>query len=98
MLLAMLEKAEGLMLLYFIGDVKGCGPLDADFPSAATGEILDMASDLLKEHQFTRDYMYCFLTDGYKFQFFKCIRADKDLTYEQSEIYVGVKYVHVCVL
>jgi hypothetical protein len=75
-----------------LGDVKGCGARDRDFPEDQVGHILDMGVDLMKKEQFTRTCLYCFLTDGYKFQFFKCSRSQQggEITYEQSAVYGGV--------
>lgn len=72
-----------------IGDVKGCNSRSREFSSSEIGHILDMATDLLNDHQFKRTVLYCFLTDGYRFQFFKCIRQEstKEIRYEKSSVY-----------
>jgi hypothetical protein len=74
-----------------IGDVKGCGPRNKDFPEAEMGHILDMGTDLMTKEQFTRTTLYCFLTDGYRFQFFRCFRSQLGdrIRYEQSAVYGG---------
>lgn len=74
-----------------LGDVKSCGARNKDFPEADVGHILDMGTDLMRKEQFTRTTLYCFLTDGFKFQFFRCSRRQQglDITYEQSAIYGG---------
>jgi len=75
-----------------LGDVKGCGPRNnKDFPEAEVGHILDMGTDLMTKEQFTRTTLYCFLTDGFKFQFFRCSRNQQghDISYEQSAVYGG---------
>ena len=76
-----------------VGDVKACGARDSDFPEGEVGHILDMAYDLMTKEQFTRTSLLCFLTDGSKFQFFRCTRRhlDDELSYEQSPVYVEEK-------
>lgn len=82
---------RGACAITLLGDVKGCQNVDRYFPDDEIGHILDMATDLMEKEQFTRAFLYCFLTDGRKFQFFKCIRAGHhDYTFEQSPIYHGV--------
>lgn len=82
---------RGACSITLLGDVKGCGPRNKDFPDAEVGHILDMATDLLTKEQFTRTLLYCFLTDGYRFQFFCCRRIQRreTFTYEQSPVYGG---------
>lgn len=74
-----------------IGDVRGCGSRNRDFPAEEIGHVLDMSKDLMTKEQFTRAYVYCFLTDGYRFQFFKCTRVQRgeNFMYEQSPVYGG---------
>ena len=74
-----------------LGDVKGCGSRNKDFPEAEIGHILDMGTDLMTKEQFTRAVLFCFLTDGYRFQFFKCSRSQQGdgIRYEQSAVYSG---------
>jgi hypothetical protein len=74
-----------------LGDVKGCGPRNKDFPEAEVGHILDMGTDLMTKEQFTRTTLYCFLTDGFRFQFFRCSRSQQGdgIRYEQSAVYGG---------
>jgi hypothetical protein len=83
---------RGAYLITLVGDVKGCGARTADFPEAEIGHILDMTTDLLVKHQFTRLFIYCFLTDGCKFQFFKVRRCVGNVfRYEQSAVYCNEK-------
>jgi hypothetical protein len=82
---------RGACAITILGDVKGRRSVATDFPDSEIGHILDMASDLLKMHHFTRVFMYCFLTDGYSFQFFKCIRTGENFRYLQSGIFTGVR-------
>lgn len=74
-----------------LGDVKGCGARNRDFPEAEVGHILDMATDLMTKEQFTRTVLFCFLTDGYRFQYFRCTRSQHgdEIRYEQSAVYGG---------
>lgn len=74
-----------------LGDVKGCGPRNKYFPDVEVGHILDMATDLMIKEQFTRTLLYCFLTDGYRFQFFRCCRSQRgeSFAFEQSAVYGG---------
>lgn len=74
-----------------LGDVKGCGGRNKDFPEAEVGHILDMGTDLMTKEQFTRTTLYCFLTDGFRFQFFRCSRSQQGhgTSYEQSAVYGG---------
>ena len=59
-----------LEVVVLLGDVKDCGPRNNDFSDVEVGHILDMRTDLLTKEQFTRTFLFCFLTDGYRFQFF----------------------------
>ena len=45
----------------------------------------------MTKEQFTtsRTILYCFLTDGYRFQFFRCSRSQQrgeEISYEQSTV------------
>jgi hypothetical protein len=82
---------RGSCSITLLGDVKGCGPRNKDFPEVEVGHILDMGTDLMTKEQFTRTILYCFLTDGYRFQFFRCSRSQQGegIRYEQSVVYGG---------
>jgi hypothetical protein len=81
---------RGGCAITILGDVKGCAARNKDFSEAEVGHILDMGSELLNKEQFSRSALICFLTDGYRFQFFKCERTrGSDLTYIQSVVYGG---------
>jgi hypothetical protein len=84
-------ERRGGSAITVIGDVKGCGPRSKDFPEDQVGQILDMGTDLMNKQQFSRTILYCFLTDGYRFQFFKCIRNQhgENISFEQSHVYGG---------
>jgi len=89
------ENLRGASQIVAIGDVKGCSNCNTPFPRAEVGHILDMARVLMVKEQFTRQFLYCFLTDGFNFQFFKCFRnnskSDEELFYEESIPIVGMK-------
>eukprot|EP01033_Poteriospumella_lacustris_P017100 gene17100-12238_t len=54
------------------------------------GHCLDMARELMEDFQPRRNFLYCLLSDGYRFQFFRVYRnADDDIRYDMSEIYLG---------
>ena len=53
--------------------------------------MLDMTRQLLMEYQKRRGLMYCFLTDGYRFQFFKVERhRSHDFIFQESNVYEGI--------
>mmetsp|Transcript_15453 Transcript_15453/g.22689 ORF Transcript_15453/g.22689 Transcript_15453/m.22689 type:complete len:540 (+) Transcript_15453:114-1733(+) len=85
------DERRGGSAITAIGDVKGCGPRNKDFPEEEVGHILDMGTDLMKKEQFSRTLLYCFLTDGYRFQFFRCSRNQhgEEFSFEQSSVYGG---------
>lgn len=83
---------RGACAITLLGDVKGCGPRNNDFSDVEVGHVLDMATDLMTKEQCTRTLLYCFLTDGYRFQFFRCCHSQREepiFTYEQSAVYGG---------
>jgi len=84
---------RGACSITMIGDVKGGGSRYVDFSKANVGHILDMAKDLMTKEQFTRAQLYCFLTDGYRFQFFRCSRVQRseEINFEQTHVYGGVR-------
>lgn len=87
-------ERRGAMSISIIGDVKGCSSVNNSFPEAERGQILDMTKDLMTFEQPNRLYCYSFLTDGYRFQFFKTSRAEpraySPLSYQESAVYCGV--------
>ena len=77
-----------------LGDVKGAHARQTEFGMEDRGKIFDFAEALLTKAQFTRTFVYCYLTDGFKFQFFKCncIRMGIiDFSFEQSAVYQGIQ-------
>eukprot|EP00597_Dinobryon_sp_UTEXLB2267_P004319 CAMPEP_0170072714 /NCGR_PEP_ID=MMETSP0019_2-20121128/10299_1 /TAXON_ID=98059 /ORGANISM="Dinobryon sp., Strain UTEXLB2267" /LENGTH=488 /DNA_ID=CAMNT_0010281855 /DNA_START=287 /DNA_END=1753 /DNA_ORIENTATION=- len=87
------DERRGGSAITAIGDVKGCGPRNKDFLEDEVGHVLDMGTELMMKEQFSRTLLYCFLTDGYRFQYFKCSRNQhgEDISYEQSHVYNGEK-------
>ena len=84
-------ERRGGSCITMIGDVKGCGLRNKDFPEDDVGHILDMAVDLVRKEQFSRTVLYCFLTDGSRFQYFRCSRnhQGEEIRFEQSPVYGG---------
>jgi hypothetical protein len=92
------NPGSGSCSITIVGDVKGGAALNKDFSDDSIGQILDMGRDLLKEVQFLRSFVYCFLTDGSRFQFFKCTRkSDGEFDFKQSSIYSRLQGWQVCV-
>ena len=84
-------EGRGGSAITIVGDVKGCGRRNKDFSEEEVGHILGIGTDLLKKPQFTRTVLYRFLTDGFRFQYFRCNRNphSNDISYEQSSVYGG---------
>jgi hypothetical protein len=78
---------RGSSNITLIGDVKGYST-NGDFPDDEVGHVLDMGTTLMELHR-TRARLYCFLTDGYRFQYFSIERDRNDYLYKISGIYVG---------
>jgi hypothetical protein len=70
---------SGGLGIVFLGDVKS--RRFGSFPDSEKGHIIDMATQLMAEIQVERSSIYCFLTDGFKFLFFKVTR---DLSHSSS--------------
>jgi hypothetical protein len=79
---------RGACAISIIGDVKGCRST-TDFPDAEVGHILDMSKVLFDEHQFSRTLLYSFLTDGFRFQFFRCSKVNDSFQFESSSVFIG---------
>lgn len=79
---------RGACSITMLGDVKSRNS-DNDFPNEEVGHILDMTIELMTDHQSLRKTFYCFLTDGYRFQFFKCHRVGDSFTFEFSSVFLG---------
>ena len=60
------------------------------FSDDEIGHILDMAKQLMVHHQKKRQFMYCFLSDGFRFQFFSIHRFQAGFEYCHSRVYEGV--------
>lgn len=81
---------KGACAMSIVGDVKGCRST-TDFPDAEVGHILDMSKVLLDEHQFSRTLLYSFLTDGYRFQFFRCCKdSTGSFEFKASSVFTGL--------
>jgi hypothetical protein len=80
---------KGACAISIIGDVTGCCST-ADFPDAEVGHILDLSIVLLDEHQFSRTWLYSFLTDGFRFQFFCCSKVYDSFQFQSSSVFSGV--------
>jgi hypothetical protein len=81
---------RGACSITMLGDVKG-RTSDRDFPDEEIGRILDMSKELMTDHQFLRQSLICFLTDGYRFQFFRCNKCDGSFAFHSSAVYTGVR-------
>lgn len=63
---------------------------DKSFSAQHCGHCLDMARELMETFQPRRRFVFCFLSDGYRFQFFRVYRnEDDDLRYDMSLVYLG---------
>lgn len=80
---------QGACSITMLGEVKG-RTSNGDFPDEQIGHILDISKELMSDHQFLRQHLYCFLTDGYRFQFFKCHKRDGAIVFHSSGVYNGV--------
>ena len=80
-----LQTNSGSFSIVFIGEVKGRGT--GDFTNSEIGQVLDMSMELLILHSH-RDEVLSFLTDGYRFQFFRVVRRGEGVfNYEMSGIF-----------
>ena len=81
----------GELSIVFLGDVKQRQHGDNDFRDDEKGHILDLMTHLLTEIQIHRKYLFGFLTDGLRFQFFKAFRAETSapINYSMSQVYDG---------
>lgn len=61
------------------------------FTDEEIGHVLDMTRQLLMDYQKRRVLMYCFLTDGYRLQFFGVRRGRmNNFTFLESNVYEGL--------
>ena len=84
------KDLRGALAITLIGDVKGASSL-GDFPDAEIGQILDLAKTLLGSYQVFRRVLYCFLTDGNRFQFFRVERRIDGFFFHQSSVFYNTK-------
>jgi hypothetical protein len=81
---------KGAYAITMLGDVRGCRSAN-DFPDAEVGHILEMSKVLFEEHQFSRTFLYSFLTNGSRFQFFKCFRNSTGrINFQESLVFSGL--------
>ena len=82
------EGLNGEFAIVFIGEIKS--RYNGSFTAAHMGQIIDTCIDLY-EIQIERSYVICFLSDGYRFQFFKVSFVDGEPNnVAPSDIYTGV--------
>lgn len=62
---------SGYLAIVVFGENKGRYS-NKDFNAQHCGRLLDMARELMTDFQPRRPFIYCFLTDGYRFRFFVC--------------------------
>jgi hypothetical protein len=80
--------ASGAHTIVVLGDNKRRA--NGKFTEEEIGHVLDIARQLLMEYQKRRTLMYCFLSDGYRFQFFEVTRADQHIfSIQESIVYEG---------
>ena len=84
------RDVSGPQSIVLLGDNKGRYAHNY-FPDEEIGHILDMGMSLMANYQRNRRFMYCFLTNGYNFQFFK-IHRDRDSCFhiEQSLVFCDI--------
>eukprot|EP01036_Dinobryon_divergens_P036525 gene36525-47580_t len=75
----------GSLAITFIGDVKRRSMASVDFTDQEQGHILDMGFDLMNIQRH-RLFLICFLTDGFRFQFFKIDRREGNEYYSQYSV------------
>eukprot|EP01033_Poteriospumella_lacustris_P008212 gene8213-5916_t len=78
----------GSLALVVIGEHKGRSS-DGDFSNDEVGYILDMSRDVLENHQVRRHLIYSYLSDGYRFQFFRTDRTENGFIFRKSSLFVG---------
>ena len=101
---------RGACSITLIGDVKKRSPSSSsssgsgggDFSDQEKGHVLDMGFDLM-DIQKHRLFLICFLTDGFRFQFFYIERRESGTYYSQySAVHIGVNgwqvraWIHTC--
>ena len=84
------QNETGAHSIVMLGDNKRRA--DGSFTDEEVGHVLDLGSQLLWDHQKRRRKLYCYLTDGYRFQFFQISRNTSSLVMEmmESNVYTGV--------
>ena len=70
-----------------LGEIKGMLGVDQEFSDQAVGQILDFLQELLIM-QGWRQWVFGFLTDGVRFEFFRCMRcSDNRVSYSRSGLF-----------
>eukprot|EP01094_Clydonella_sp_ATCC50884_P003563 TRINITY_DN1272_c0_g1_i3.p1 TRINITY_DN1272_c0_g1~~TRINITY_DN1272_c0_g1_i3.p1 ORF type:complete len:406 (-),score=25.98 TRINITY_DN1272_c0_g1_i3:172-1389(-) len=84
-----IPNATGSLSITSYGDVKPRG--EGNFADADIGQVLDMASIFLWEVQPHRPFVYTYLTDSYRWVFFKVLKSRKggSIEVEQSKVFIG---------
>ena len=80
------RDVSGPQSIVLIGDNKG-RYTHSFFPDEEIGHILDMGISLMVKYQRNRAFIYCFLTNGFNFQFFRINRDGDSFRIEQSSVY-----------
>ena len=82
------QNVIGVHTIVLLGDNKRSA--EGKFTDEEIGHVLDMSRQLLMEHQKKRILLYCYLTDGYRFQYFKIDRIHDDFSFQESDVKTGV--------
>ena len=80
------KNKTGSLSITSFGDLKGRG--NGDFTDEEKGHVLDMARSYMTRIGFNRPFIYVFLSDGLRWQFFRVIRKGRgsDLKYEEGHV------------
>ena len=76
----------GNAAITLIGEVKSGG--DGNFADEDIGQLTDVTTRVMRLQPFRR-YILSFLTDGRRFQFYRCRRVKSDYSFEYSSIFEG---------
>jgi hypothetical protein len=92
------ETQRGTCAITMLGEVKGYS-IENEFNAEEVGQIYDMTTTLLNHHQFFRNAIIYFLTDGNRFQYFRCSKqTDKSFSVEYSNVFLKETGWQVCSL
>jgi len=77
---------RGSSAITMIGEVKGGG--SGDFSASEKGQLVDVTQRLMKQQPF-RQSMIVFLTDGRRFEYFRCLRREaNNFRFHHSAIFL----------